>query len=109
LASLTQTRDTPVKLRTALKNKVNNIPSARGLDLAKEGPGSEKALDDVLELPFDEIARIEARGIVRSDPQPEQEHRGTGQDHWRGRLQAGKDTRAWRASRGSARSRERPC
>ena len=30
LASLTQTRDTLVKLRTALKNKVNNILSAHG-------------------------------------------------------------------------------
>jgi transposase len=34
LASLTQTRDTLVKLRTALKNKVNNILSARGINLA---------------------------------------------------------------------------
>ena len=36
LASLTQTRDTLVKQRSALKNKVNNILSARGLNLAKE-------------------------------------------------------------------------
>jgi transposase len=64
LASLTQTRDTLVKLRTALKNKVNNILSARGLNLAKEALGSEKALNDVLELPFDEIVRIELRVIV---------------------------------------------
>ena len=32
LASLTQTRDTLVKLRTALKNKVNNMLSARGIN-----------------------------------------------------------------------------
>jgi len=64
LASLTQTRDTLVKLRTALKNKVNNILSARGLNLAKEALSSEKKLVEVLELPFDQIVRIELRIIV---------------------------------------------
>ena len=64
LASLTQTRDTLVKLRTALKNKVNNILSARGLNLAKEALSSEKKLAEVLELPFDEIVRIELRVII---------------------------------------------
>ena len=64
LASLTQTRDTLVKLRTALKNKINNILSARGLNLAKEALSSEKRLSEVLELPFDEIVRIELRVIV---------------------------------------------
>jgi len=64
LASLTQTRDTLVKLRTALKNKVNNILSARGLNLAKEALSSEKKLAEVLDLPFDEIVRIELRVIV---------------------------------------------
>ena len=55
LASLTQTRDTLVKLRTALKNKVNNILPARGIKLAKEALSSEKKLAEVLALPFDEI------------------------------------------------------
>jgi transposase len=64
LASLTQTRDTLVKLRTALKNKVNNILSARGINLAKEALSSEKKLEEVLSLPFDEIVRIELRVIV---------------------------------------------
>lgn len=64
LASLTQTRDTLVKLRTALKNKVNNILSARGINLAKEALSSEKKLDEVLSLPFEEIVRIELRVIV---------------------------------------------
>jgi transposase len=36
LASLTQTRDTLVKQRSALKNKINNILSVRGLNLPKE-------------------------------------------------------------------------
>ena len=64
LASLTQTRDTLVKLRTALKNKVNNILSARGINLAKEALSSEKKLEEVLSLPFDAIVRIELRVIV---------------------------------------------
>lgn len=64
LASLTQTRDTLVKLRTALKNKVNNILSARGINLPKEALSSEKKLDEVLSLTFDEIVRIELQVIV---------------------------------------------
>jgi transposase len=64
LASLTQTRDTLVKQRSALKNKVNNILSARGLNLPKEALSSEKKLAEVLELPFDEIVRVELRVIV---------------------------------------------
>ena len=39
IASLTQTRDKLVKLRTVLKNKINNILSANGINLKKEkGP-----------------------------------------------------------------------
>jgi len=64
IASLTQTRDTLVKLRTALKNKVNNILSARGINLAKEALSSEKKLDEVLTLPFEDLVRIELRVIV---------------------------------------------
>ena len=36
IASLTQTCDTMVKLRTALKNKINNLSSAHGVNLSKE-------------------------------------------------------------------------
>ena len=64
IASLTQTRDALVKLRTTLKNKVNNILSARGINLAKEALSSEKKLDEVLALLFDERVRIELRVIV---------------------------------------------
>jgi transposase len=64
VASLTQTRDALVKLRTALKNKVNNILSARGINLAKEALSSEKKLDEVMTLPFDELLRVELRVIV---------------------------------------------
>ncbi len=64
LASLTQTRDTLVKLRTALKNKINNILSARGINLAKEALSSEKKLNEVLHLPFDPLVQIELRILV---------------------------------------------
>jgi transposase len=64
VASLTQTRDTLVKQRSALKNKVNNILSARGLNLPKEALGSEKRLAEVLALPFDELVLVELRVIV---------------------------------------------
>src|SRR6204780_2578513 len=64
LASLTQTRDTLVKLRTALKNKVNNILSARGLNLAKEALSSEKKLNEVLALQFDAMVQIELEVII---------------------------------------------
>jgi len=64
LASLTQTRDTLVKLRTSLKNKVNNILSARGINLRKEALSSEKKLREVLSLPFDEIVLVELGVLV---------------------------------------------
>jgi transposase len=64
VASLTQTRDTLVKQRSALKNKVNNILSARGLNLPKEALSSEKRLNEVLSLPFDELLLVELRVIV---------------------------------------------
>src|SRR6476661_8815860 len=64
LASLTQTRDTLVKLRTALKNKINNILSAHGINLEKEALSSEKKLNEVLAMPFDAMIRIELRVIV---------------------------------------------
>jgi len=46
------------------KDKVNNVLSARGLNLAKEALPSEKKFADVLNLPFDEIVRVELRVIV---------------------------------------------
>src|SRR5205085_11043114 len=61
LASLTQTRDTLVKLRTALKNKINNICSAYGVNLNKESLASEKGLRAVLEMPFDSLVNLELK------------------------------------------------
>ena len=64
IASLTQTRDTMVKLRTALKNKVNNICSAHGLNLNRESLSSEKGLKTVLEMQFDVLVNLELKIIV---------------------------------------------
>jgi hypothetical protein len=54
IASLTQTRDTMVKLRTALKNKVNNVCSAHGVNLNEESLASE-GLRTLLEMRFDPL------------------------------------------------------
>jgi len=64
LASLTQTRDTLVKLRTSLKNKINNTLSAHGINLDREALSSEKKLSEVLEMQFDPMIRIELKVIV---------------------------------------------
>jgi transposase len=64
LASLTQTRDTLVKQRSALKNKINNILAARGLNLPKEALSSEKRLAEILSLPFDAMVLLELRVIA---------------------------------------------
>jgi transposase len=64
VASLTQTRDRLVKLRTALKNKVNNLLSARGIELEKEELSSEKGLLRVLAMDVEELTRFELQVIV---------------------------------------------
>src|SRR6266700_1907762 len=64
VASLTQTRDRLVKLRTALKNKVNNLLSARGIELDKESLSSEKGLTWVLEQKIEPLAHLELDIIV---------------------------------------------
>jgi transposase len=48
IACLTQTRDTMVKLRTALKNKINNRCSAHGVNRSQESLSREKGLRTVL-------------------------------------------------------------
>jgi transposase len=64
LASLAQTRDTLVKLRTSLKCKINNILSAHGINLEKEALSSEKKLNEVQGMKFDPMIRIELKVIV---------------------------------------------
>jgi len=64
LASLTQTRDMLVKQRTALKNKVNNILSAHGINLPREKLSSDVALEEVLGMTFEPIVQAELRVVV---------------------------------------------
>jgi transposase len=64
IASLTQTRDTLVKLRTALKNKINNLVSAHGINLSKESLASEKGLEAVMGMRFDPLVEIELKILV---------------------------------------------
>jgi transposase len=64
VASLTQTRDKLVKLRTALKNKINNILSAHGINLKKESLSTDKVLDEVLGMLFDSIVEVELSVLV---------------------------------------------
>lgn len=64
VASLCQTRDKLVKLRTVLKNKINNIMASRGICLKKESLSSEKGLKKVLEMRVDEIIHVELEVIV---------------------------------------------
>jgi len=64
LASLTQTRDTLVKLRTALKNKINNILSAHGHNLEKEALSSAKTLNEILVVRFDPMVKLELEVMV---------------------------------------------
>lgn len=64
VASITQTRDKLVKLRTALKNKINNIVSAHGINLKKEELSSEKGLEKVLGMMFDPLVDLEVDVLV---------------------------------------------
>ena len=71
LASLTQTRDTLVKLRTSMKNKINNILSAHGINLEREALSSEKKLNEVLAMKFDAMVKIELEVLVEEIRSPE--------------------------------------
>jgi transposase len=64
ISSLVQTRDRLVKLRTSLKNKVNNLLASKGILIKKESLSSEKGLNRVLMYDMDEIERIEVEVII---------------------------------------------
>ena len=64
LASLAQTRDKLVKLRTALKNKINNILSAHGINLKKEVLSTEKGLNEVLGMMLGDVVDVELRVLI---------------------------------------------
>lgn len=64
MASITQTRDKLVKLRTVLKNKVNNILSSHGVDLKRVELSSVKGLNRDLSFPFDVLVKTELQVLV---------------------------------------------
>lgn len=64
LHSLVQTRDKLVKLRTVLKNKINNILSANGINMKKEALSSERGLNDVLGMPLGAVVDLELKVLV---------------------------------------------
>jgi len=64
VASLAQTRDKLVKLRTTLKNKVNNLLAGRGILIGKESLSSEKGLTAVLVSAVSELERMELEILV---------------------------------------------
>jgi len=64
VTSLTQTRDKLVKLRTTLKNKVNNLLAARGVLISKESLSSEKGLMRALASPVTDLERMELEILI---------------------------------------------
>lgn len=64
VASLAQTRDKLVKLRTVLKNKINNMLSAVGINRDRESLSSDKGLQKVLGMVFDPVTDLELSVLV---------------------------------------------
>lgn len=64
VASLTQTREKLVQLRTVLKNKINNLFASQFIQLKREELSSEKGLLKVLTYHFDAISDVELRVMV---------------------------------------------
>jgi hypothetical protein len=65
LTSLTEMRETLLKLRASLKNKINNVLFAHGSNLENEALSSDKKLNEILAaIKFDPIIRIRLKVIV---------------------------------------------
>jgi len=64
IASLLQTRDKLVKLRTTLKNKINNLLAARGILMRKESLSTEKGLEQAMRAEVGELAKVELEVLV---------------------------------------------
>jgi transposase len=64
LAGLVSTRDTLVKQRTTMKNKINNRFAMYGRSIKREMLSSEKGLAAVEAEPFDALVRIEIGVLV---------------------------------------------
>jgi len=63
-ASLIQALHRLVEQRFALQNRASNILSACGLNPVREALSSEEKLKTLLELPRDEVARMQLRVIA---------------------------------------------
>ena len=61
MSHLAQTRDLLVKQRSALKAKINNLLSAEAINLKREAPSSDKALERVLAMPLSPRMLAETR------------------------------------------------
>ena len=64
IASLVQTRDKLVKLRTILKNKINNLLAGEGILIKKESLSSEKSMVTLLDNDLEDITRIELEVMI---------------------------------------------
>jgi transposase len=64
IASLVETRERLVKLRTTLLNKVHGLCNGQGIKLKKESLGSKKGLSRVLTYNLSELTKVEARIII---------------------------------------------
>lgn len=64
VASLVETRDRMVKLRTVLLNKIHGLLNSQGIKLKKESLSSTKGLHRALGYAIDEMCQIEIKIIV---------------------------------------------
>jgi transposase len=64
IASLCQTRDKLVKVRTTLLNKLHALENAQGRKAAREAFASEAALEKLLKQEWEPIQRVEVEVIV---------------------------------------------
>ncbi len=64
ISSMVQTRDKFVKLRTVLKNKINNLFASLCLPLKREAMSSEKGLKYVESFSFDPMTEVEINVMV---------------------------------------------
>lgn len=64
VASLVETRERIVKLRTVLLNKIHGLCNGHGIKLKKESLSSKKGLERVLGYELSEMAKLEAKIII---------------------------------------------
>ena len=64
ISSMVQTRDKLVKLRTSLKNKINNLLASYGILIKRESLSSEKGLQRVMMTDLPRLPRIEIGVLV---------------------------------------------